>query len=69
MSGPGFIKNEKPQQCDLCGKWAELRPYGPNGECICVQCGERDPETTLRRMREYLELDKPVFVEGLDLWI
>ena len=34
-----FIEEEPEQQCDLCGKIAELRPYGPNGECICFECG------------------------------
>ena len=42
MSGRGFISAEKPQQCDLCGKVAELRPYGPNGECVCFDCGMKD---------------------------
>ncbi len=46
------IEPEEPQQCDLCGKIAELRPYGPNGECICFECGEKNPETTLRMFKE-----------------
>lgn len=58
MSGKGIIEREEPQQCDLCGEIAELRPYGPNGECICVDCGGKDPETTRRRMREHLGLDE-----------
>jgi hypothetical protein len=37
-----IIEEERPQQCDLCGKIAELRPYGPNGECVCFDCGMRD---------------------------
>ena len=40
------IYAENPQQCDFCGKIAELRPYGPNGECICFACGMKDEETT-----------------------
>lgn len=43
-----IIQPEEPQQCDLCGKVAELRPYGPNGECICFECGMKDEETTLK---------------------
>lgn len=46
--------DEEPQQCDLCGKIAELRPYGPNGECICYACGQKDPETTDRMMAQVL---------------
>ncbi len=41
-----IISEEKKQQCDLCGKIAELRPYGPNGECICYECGMKDEKTT-----------------------
>lgn len=48
MSGRGFISAERPQQCDLCGKLAELRPYGPNGECVCFECGMKDKEACKR---------------------
>ncbi len=54
MSGRGFSSVERPQQCDLCGKVAELRPYGPNGECICFACGQKDKAATERRMGEHL---------------
>lgn len=43
MSGPGYIAAEAPQQCDTCGKIAELRPYGPRGERICYDCARVDP--------------------------
>jgi hypothetical protein len=44
-----FVIQEEPfQQCDSCGKIAELRPYGPNGECICFDCGMKDEDTTKR---------------------
>lgn len=33
---------ESPQQCDLCGKIEELRPYGPKGEAVCFECGMKD---------------------------
>jgi len=39
---------EAAQQCDLCGEVAELRPYGPHGECICHDCGMKDKATTMR---------------------
>lgn len=57
MSGRGYISAERPQQCDLCGKIAELRPYGQNGECICFPCGTKDPEARNRAMQKYLGLD------------
>ena len=41
-----IIEAEEPRQCDFCGKIDELRPYGPNGECICFDCGMKDEETT-----------------------
>ena len=37
-----IIEIQNPQQCDMCGKIAELRPYGPNGECVCFKCGMKD---------------------------
>jgi hypothetical protein len=47
-----IIEPEPEGNCELCGKKAELRPYGANGENICYECGEKDPETTERRMHE-----------------
>jgi hypothetical protein len=37
------IAEEPPQQCDLCGRVDELRPYGPKGEAICFSCSEKTP--------------------------
>ena len=39
VPGGIIIETELPQQCDLCGVIAELRPYGPNGEAVCFDCG------------------------------
>lgn len=50
-----FIEQQKPQQCDLCGKIAELRPYGPNGESVCFACGMKDEEAAQRQFRRRLE--------------
>lgn len=44
----GVIAVERQQQCDLCGKTAELRPYGPNGEAVCFQCGMKDEKAAAR---------------------
>jgi hypothetical protein len=49
-----IIAPEKPQQCDLCGKIDELRPYGPNGECICFECGMKNQPMTDRIMKHKL---------------
>lgn len=60
MSGRGFISAEKPQQCDLCGKVAELRPYGPNGECVCFDCGMKDEAAAERQfVKRVLGVDLP----------
>lgn len=48
------IYAENKQQCDTCGKIAELRPYGPNGKCICYECGMKDKATTERMMNKVL---------------
>jgi hypothetical protein len=54
MSGPGFIAVEEPDKCELCGKVAELRPYGPRGERICFDCGMKDVDQTKRQFRRYV---------------
>jgi hypothetical protein len=53
-----IIEDEPNQQCDLCGKIDELRPYGPNGECICFDCGMKNEGTTNRMMGIVLFGDK-----------
>lgn len=40
------ISVEPTAKCELCGKVEELRPYGPNGERICFDCGMQDEATT-----------------------
>ena len=41
--------------CELCYKYAELRPYGPNGERLCFECAMKDEETTKRKFAEQFE--------------
>lgn len=54
MSGPGFIAEQPLEVCELCGAVDECRPYGPNGENICFDCGQKDPETTKKKMAAYI---------------
>lgn len=54
MSGKGFIAAKKDGKCELCGVIDELRPYGPNGERICYDCGMKDEKTTKQKMNEYI---------------
>lgn len=42
MSEPGVIKAERVDRCQLCGAIAETRPYGPNGQEVCFDCGMED---------------------------
>lgn len=54
MSGPGFIMQEPETVCELCGSIDECRPYGPNDEQICFDCGMKDEATTQRKMEAYI---------------
>lgn len=54
MSGRGFIAPEVERMCEMCGVIAECRPYGPNDEQICFDCGMKDEETTRRKMDTYI---------------
>jgi len=49
-----IIKDVHGHKCQLCGKEAELRPYGPNGEWICFECGMKDEETTKKRFKSFI---------------
>ena len=42
MSRQGTIEKEPEMICELCGKLAETRPYGPREERVCFQCGMKD---------------------------
>lgn len=56
MSGLGFIAEEKPQVCEMCGTIDECRPYGPNGEQICFNCATTkcDEEQIKQRMMNHI---------------
>jgi hypothetical protein len=44
-----ILEKEELQQCDDCGKVAELRPYGPGGSKVCFECGMKDEEGAKQR--------------------
>lgn len=54
MSSLGIIQEEPPQACEMCGVISECRPYGQNDEEICFDCAMKDPDTTERKMANYL---------------
>ena len=49
-----FIKKEPDSICELCGKIAETRPYGPKGERICFACGMKNEKTTNKMFEKFL---------------
>jgi hypothetical protein len=49
-----ILCQEPDRKCDLCGKIAETRPYGPRGENICYDCGMKNSEVTNRQMNRVL---------------
>lgn len=59
MSGRGFIAEELPQICELCGIIDECRPYGPNDEQICFGCATKTPE-----MKEIAEKKMAAYIFG-----
>ena len=48
------IEPEPPGKCELCGKTDETRPYGPNGESVCFDCGMKDEAAAERAFRARL---------------
>lgn len=48
------IAVEPDGKCELCGTVSELRPYGPNGERICYECGMKDEKTTKKQFSKVL---------------
>lgn len=44
-----IIDGTKHAQCELCGKVAELRPYGPHGESVCFKCAMKDEDAAKRQ--------------------
>ena len=50
----GKIAIRPSRKCELCGKIAETRPYGPRGEEVCFECGMRDEEASKRQFRGHI---------------
>jgi hypothetical protein len=63
MSGLGFICHEPEGKCEMCGEVDELRPYGPNYERICFDCGMKNEELTKARMDEYIFGEQPAKIQ------
>jgi hypothetical protein len=52
INGVITITEDPKGKCDLCGKIDELRPYGPNEENICFECGMKHRSTTIQKCSE-----------------
>ena len=50
-----LIEEEDEGRCELCGKIDELRPYGPNGENVCFDCGMKDEAAAQKAFDEVLD--------------
>lgn len=53
MSLPGVIAEEPKHICSMCGKFEELRPYGPNGSRVCFSCAMKDEKEAKRQFGIY----------------
>ena len=54
VSTLGIIEAEPDGKCELCGKEAETRPYGPKGEEVCFKCGMKDEKAAKRGFRKFV---------------
>jgi hypothetical protein len=54
MSGPGVIEAERDSTCQLCGAADETRPYGPNGEEVCFDCGMKDERAAIKGFLKFV---------------
>ena len=52
-----IVGRTKHAKCEMCGKEEELRPYGPNGESVCFDCGMKDEEATKRQFSKRILTD------------
>lgn len=43
-----LIQAQPPGRCELCDAVEETRPYGPNGEQVCFDCGMKDEDAAKR---------------------
>lgn len=40
--------------CELCSTYGDLRPYGPGGKRVCVECFSKDLKASRERMLSYI---------------
>jgi hypothetical protein len=64
VNGMLFIEPEEDGKCELCGKIDELRPYGPNGERICFECGMKDEDSVNKQIQKLFDQLTPQHPES-----
>lgn len=56
-----------PECCELCQKKDKLRPFGPDGKFICLECANKNPLQTKKAM-EAVTMDADfVFTLGAEI--
>lgn len=58
------LEKEPSQQCDECGRIAELRPYGKHGACVCFECAMNDKQTTVEQFKKRLSLEHRIDIQN-----
>ena len=54
--GDGLVICVTPDEtCDLCGKTAECRPYGPGGANVCFSCGMKNEEEAKKHFYDLID--------------
>jgi len=61
-----IFEREPDGKCEMCGEVEELRPYGPNGENVCFDCGMKDEPAALRQFAKRLRSLQGVDEDGPD---
>lgn len=50
------------KRCGMCGKVAELRPYGPGGMAVCFDCAMGDEPNAKRIFKAMLDKGTVVII-------
>jgi hypothetical protein len=52
-----IIEEEPAGSCEVCGKIAELRPYGPGGRRVCFSGAMKNEEEATRQFLKVLGVE------------
>lgn len=57
-----IIQSTGTKGCKLCGKVAELRPYGPGGLAVCFECAMKDEPNAQSQFKALLDKGTVVII-------